>query len=110
VGIYGVISYSVARRSHEIGIRVALGAERHRIIGMVLAQGIRLAALGAPIGAVGALALTRYLGSLLYDVQPTDPATFALVIVVLGAVAMVSCWIPARTALRVAPADALRGE
>lgn len=108
IGVYGVISYSVARRSHEFGIRVALGAQQSQVFRMVLGQGVRVALIGAVIGLVGAFALTRYIGSLLYDVAPTDPITFAGVVVVLSGTAAAACWIPARRALAVAPAEALR--
>jgi putative ABC transport system permease protein len=110
VGIYGVISYSTARRTHEIGVRVALGAGPHHILRLVLAQGMRLVVLGALAGLVGAYGLTRYVRALLFGVQPTDPLTFVLVVFLLGAVALVACWIPARRALRVEPAIALRHE
>lgn len=108
VGVYGVISYSVARRSHEFGIRVALGAQQSQVFRMVVGQGVRVALTGAVIGLAGALALTRYLGALLYDVAPNDPVTFAGVVVVLSATAAAACWIPARRALSVSPSDALR--
>ena len=110
VGVYGVISYSVARRSHEIGVRVALGAGRGTIFGLVVKQGVQLAALGSAAGLIGAFALTRYVRALLFEVQPTDPVTFVVVPLVLGAVALVASWLPARRALRVDPAVALRHE
>ena len=107
IGIYGVISYSVARRSHEIGVRLALGAGPGRIVSMIVGQGVRLAAIGGGLGVIGALLLTRYVGTLLYRTPPTDPITIAAVAILLGAVAVLACWIPARGALRVSPADAL---
>jgi putative ABC transport system permease protein len=108
IGIYGVISYSVARRTHEIGIRVALGAQESQVFRMIIMQGIRLAAIGGVIGVIGALAVTRYIGALLYETAPTDPLTFVAVIAMLGATAAAACWLPARRALAAAPADALR--
>ena len=110
VGVYGVISYSVARRTHEIGLRLALGARRSDPFRLVVRQGMRLAALGAALGLAGALAVTRYLRSLLFGVQPTDPATFAVVTLLLAAVAFVACCVPAWRASRVDPVVALRAE
>jgi putative ABC transport system permease protein len=110
VGVYGVISYSVAQRTHEIGIRVALGASRGRVMGMVLGQGLRLAAAGIAAGLVASYWLTKLLSDLLYDVKPTDPATFAGVSLALIGVALAACWIPARRATRVDPIVALRYE
>jgi predicted permease len=108
IGVYGVISYSVARRLHEIGIRIALGAQQSQVFRMVLSQGMRLAAVGAVLGVIGAFGLSRYLRGLLYDVTPSDPLTFVVVSGGLCVVAVAACWFPARRALRVAPADALR--
>jgi predicted permease len=108
IGVYGVISYSVARRLHEIGIRIALGAQQGQVFRMILSQGLRLASVGALLGVIGAVGLSRYLRGLLYDVTPTDPLTFVAVIGTLCVVAAAACWFPARRALRVAPADALR--
>ena len=110
VGVYGVVSYSVAQRTREIGIRVALGAARGRIRGMVLRQGLRATAIGVGIGLALALAVTRVMGALLYGVSPTDPLTFGLVTAVLGATAMVACLVPALRATRVDPIVALRCE
>jgi putative ABC transport system permease protein len=110
IGIYGVISYSVAQRTQEIGIRMALGAAREDVMKMILFQGARIASTGLVIGIVAAFALTQYLEKLLFSVTPGDPATFAMVAVVLALVALLGCYIPARRTLRVDPVTALRHE
>jgi putative ABC transport system permease protein len=110
VGIYGVMSYAVTRRTHELGIRVALGSSRREIVGLVLRQGMRLAAIGLAGGLVAALALTRLMAGLLYGVRPADPATLAAVALLLGGIALLACYIPARRATAVDPVVALRCE
>jgi predicted permease len=110
IGIYGVMSYTFSRRIHEIGIRVALGAQRIDILRMALGEGMRLVVLGLVAGLIGAVALTRFLRSLLFSVTSTDPLVFASIAVLLAAVALFACYIPARRATRVDPLVALREE
>ncbi|MCC6235730.1 MAG: ABC transporter permease [Verrucomicrobiales bacterium] len=110
VGIYGVISYSVARQTKEFGLRMALGGQRRDMLGLVLGRGLVLALVGIGIGLVGALFLTRFLSSLLFGVTATDPATFFLVSLALGAVAVLASYVPARRAMNVDPMVTLRHE
>jgi ABC-type antimicrobial peptide transport system permease subunit len=110
IGIYGVITYVVGQRTQEIGIRIALGAQRKDVLGLILWQGTRLALLGAAIGIGCALALTRLMSDLLYGIGATDPATFAGLALVLIVVAITACYLPARRAMRVNPVTALRCE
>jgi putative ABC transport system permease protein len=108
IGIYGVVSYAVSQRTSEIGIRLAMGAETRDILTMIIANAMRLAAAGLAIGVGLALALSRTLSTLLYDVHGTDPATFAVVVGVLSGTALAASYIPARRAARIPPVDALR--
>ena len=110
IGIYGVVSYVVAQRQREIGIRMALGARRSHVLQLMLGQGARMALAGLVIGMIAAFALTRLMASMLYGVKPTDAVTFVLAAGLLCAIALAACWIPARRATRVDPMLALRCE
>jgi putative ABC transport system permease protein len=108
VGLYGVLAYLVARRTHEIGIRLAIGADRGQVVGMVLWQGLRLAVIGLAVGFAAAIGLTRLMGSVLYEVTPGDPWTYGAVGAALLAVAGAASAVPALRASRVDPVTALR--
>jgi putative ABC transport system permease protein len=110
IGVFGVINYSVAQRTHEIGIRLALGAQRRDVFRLVVGQGLVLAVIGVGLGAAGAVALTRLIAGLLYGVSPTDGPTFVLVALIVTVVAGLACYLPARRATRVDPLVALRYE
>jgi putative ABC transport system permease protein len=110
VGVYGVMNYSVAQRTQEIGIRMALGAQPGEVRALILKQGLTLSLVGLGVGLIGCFAVTRLMSSLLYGVSATDPVTFAVVALFLAAVAIAACYIPARKATRVDPIIALRYE
>jgi putative ABC transport system permease protein len=110
VGIYGVMNYSVSRRTREIGIRMSLGASRADVLRMVLTQGMRQALAGTAAGLTGALLLSQLMAKMLYGVRPTDPVTFCAVALVLGVAALLATCVPARKATRIEPMAALRNE
>jgi putative ABC transport system permease protein len=110
VGIYGVMAYSVSQRTREIGIRVALGAQRRNVLRLIMGQGAKLAVIGVLVGVVGAFALTRLMESLLFGVSARDLGTFSLVPVIVLALILVGCYIPAYRATKLDPLQALREE
>jgi ABC-type antimicrobial peptide transport system permease subunit len=110
LGLYGVLSYTVGQRSREIGIRMALGAQRFQVLSLVVGEGIRLTLVGVGLGLVAALLLTRVMGSLLFEVKLNDPITYAAVSSLLLAVGLLACWLPARRAAKVDPAQSIRCE
>ncbi|HYV29514.1 MAG TPA: FtsX-like permease family protein, partial [Candidatus Binatia bacterium] len=110
IGLYGVLAYAVTQRQREIGVRMALGAQRRDVLGLVIGQGMKLALIGVAIGLLGSFALTRVLQNLLFEVKPSDPLTFAAVTSLLCLVVLLACWLPARRAARVHPMQALRHE
>jgi ABC-type antimicrobial peptide transport system permease subunit len=110
VGLYGAMAYLVTQRTQEIGLRMALGAQRSDVFKLIVGKGMRLVIIGMAIGLVASLALTRVMGSLLFEVTPTDALTFVIVSVVLLTVALLACYIPARRATNVDPLTSLRYE
>jgi putative ABC transport system permease protein len=110
VGIFGVMAYLVSQRTQEVGIRMALGAQRKDILGLLFGRGMRLMAMGIGAGVLAALALTRLMGQLLFDVSPTDPVTLSAVVLLLALMALIACYVPAVRAMRIDPMRALRTE
>jgi putative ABC transport system permease protein len=110
IGIYGLMSYSVEQATHDIGVRLALGADRRDILSLVVGRGMRLAGIGLLVGITAAFGAVRVLARMLFGVRPLDPATFTMVTVTLGLIALLACYLPARRAMRVDPIVALREE
>jgi len=110
VGIYGVMAYSFSQRTHEVGVRIALGAQRFDILRMAMSEGMRVVVIGLACGIAGAVILTRLFRSMLFNVAPADPLTFVSVAAILASVALLACYIPAQRATRVDPLVALREE
>ena len=108
--MYGVTAYSVSQRTHEIGIRMALGAQRESVLGSALREGMTVVGIGIGVGLVTASALMQVVRSLLFGITPTDPLTFGLITTLVGTVAFLACWLPARRAAKVDPMVALRYE
>ena len=109
-GVYAVTAYSVAQRTHEVGIRMALGAQRRDVLKLMVGTGMQMALIGVAIGVIGSLALTRVIQNQLYSVSTTDPITFAGISLLLLAVALLACWVPAFRAAKIQPIRALRYE
>jgi ABC-type antimicrobial peptide transport system permease subunit len=108
MGVYGVIAFAVSQRTQEIGIRMALGATRRNVVGLIIGQGVGIGLAGALIGLVAALATTRVLRALLYDTAPSDPATFLVIVTLLIGAVVLASWVPARRAATIPPTEALR--
>lgn len=109
LGVHGVLSYLVAQRSHEVGVRMALGATRKDVLKLIVSQGMTITVLGLAAGTLGALATSKLLEGLLFGVSPTEPVTYVAVVMVLGAAAAIACALPANRAARIHPTAALRG-